>query len=461
MENVKDKLKDVRSLIFEGFLKETVTINNDLVVVIRTLSLAEENFVVESYENLSDNYNLLAALDTLQKSIYSINGCRITKQCSSVIRDWPRQIVVKLFNIYLKLTNRARETIQSVKDFIKTDESRLRWSVIKMTNTSLNSATITGNTEWDSKGLSYVQQIWIFLNQQNDSLEQNKLDWSRVEYMTDSICSFVNPKAMRQIQNKKKLLKDEEEQKQRRENIQEMQANAKDKVMIENSADDLFDSLARKENESPQKYRERVSKSLVKAFTEDEHDRIVREHEEYLFSKRLRIKKENARRSKLLYERRKADTVINMPKRKDINVAFEMVSTIGTNEELSNAIQHEEKTNSNFVNGINYSDIVSITSFSMLKNKNKIFNEIVNESDEETEKWIKLYIEEEEDKDKSEVFKHLTAINKNVMSSGNSNTEVILNRREDVLTAGNNRFEIQQDEMKSQIQEEQDEIGFR
>jgi len=458
MVNVKNKFKDVQSLIFEGCIKETIKINNDLVVVIRTLSLAEENFVVESYENLSDNYNLLAALDTLQKSVYSINGCKITDACSSIIKDWPRQIIIKLFDIYLRLTARAREAIKLVEDFIKTDDSRLRWSVIKSTNTSLNSVTITGNPEWNAKGLSYIQQIWIYLNQQNDLLEQNKLDWSRVEYMTDSICSFVNPKAMRQIQNKKKMLKDEEEMKQKREDTQNMQKELKDNIMIENSADELFDSLERKSNESAKDYRDRISKSLVKAFAEDEHDKIVREYEEYMFSKRLRIQKENARRSKILREKRKENTVIiDVPQKHDIPVGYQQISTIGSDEDLLDVIRQEEENNPYFINGVNYSEIVEITAFSMLKNKDKILNEIANESDKETEEWVNRYIEE--DKKQSEVFKQLTSMTEDAISRATSNVDTILSRRENVLTAGKNRFEMQQDEMKQQIQN--DEIGFR
>jgi len=258
------------------------------------------------------------------------------------------------------------------------------------------------------------------------------------------------------------LLQDEEEQKQQRENIDEMQKNAKDKVMIENSADELFDSLERQKGESPKDYRERVSRSLVKAFVEDEHDKMVREYEENLFRKRLRIKKENARRSKLLREKRKANTVvIDVPKRKtNVPVAFEIVSTLGTDEELSDALRHEEKTNPNFINGVDYSEIVSITAFSMLKNKDKILDEIINETDEETEKWVKQYIEE--DKERSDIFKQLAAINEAAISGKKSSVETMLDRREGVLTAGNNRFEAQQEEMKSQIQDEQsDEIGFR
>lgn len=457
----EDQFKDVKALIFDGFIKETVKFKS-IVIVIRTLSLADENSIINTYENLSDSYNLLVATDTLKFSLYSINGCRITNEICNLIYDWPKQLIIKLFNTYLSLTDRARIATKQIEDFVTTNESKLRWSIIKSTKINLNSAIITGNPEFESKGLSFSQQLWIYLNQQEDLLLENKLNWSRIEYMTESICAFINPKAMRQIQNKKKL--DEEEQfvKEQREELKKIQNESSDKTMIENTADELFDSLERKKGESALDYRERINQAVSKAWEEDEHDRIVREYEEYEFSRQLRIQKENTRRRKILNEQRKQNSfVIDLPENNPkIPTAFHQVSTFGNDDDQFELMVEQEKTNNAyFINNVDYSEIVEITSFCMLKNRDKILNEIANESDEETSEWIEKYIKTEGEQ-QFEIDKELNDIQKDVFSTSESQTDALLNRRGQILSKGKNKFENQQNEMIKQIQSDNDEIGF-
>lgn len=445
------KFSDIKDLVFEGFLKETIKFN-DLVVVIRTLGVAEESQVIETYENLPNEYNLLAAADTVQCAIYSINGCKITDDVKKLVRNWPKQIIIKIFEVYLTLASRVREATKLINEFIKTDESKLRWTVIKTTKTSLNSVTITGNSELESKGISYIQQIWIYLNQQNDLIERNTLDWAKVEYMTDSICTFVNPKAMQQIQGKKKLQQEEQMMKEQREEVAKIQTDSKEKLMIENSADELFDALTRKPGESMLDYQKRVGQSVAKAFTEDEHDKIVREWEEYQFTKQLRIKKENTRRAKILHENKMTNAiVIDVPRAapQSIIVGFSQVSNIG-----DDIVDVQEEKGPWIVNNIDYSEIVSITSFSMLKNRDQIFKEITSESEEETIKWIEEYLQEEA-QTKSDVVAAIESLTKTPsMEKPIDGRDKILSARERVLSAGKktNKFENEQQEMIDQIQ---------
>jgi len=447
-----NKFQDIKALIFDGYLKETVKFE-DTVIVIRTLSLAEENFVIETYENLPDAYNLLAAVETLQQSIYSINGCKITDASKEIVKDWPKQLIIKLFGIYLSLTSRAREAAKQIDDFVKTDESKLRWSIVRSTKTSLNSAIITGNQEFENRGLSYIQQAWVFLNQQEELISKNKHAWSQVEYMTESICSFINPKAMRQIQGKKRLQQEEQMLREQRDEIKEIQDKSKEKVMIKNTADELFDSFERKSGESMTEYRDRFSKSLVKAFQEDEHDRIIREYEEYEFAKQLRIQKENSRRARILHEKRKSNVVvIDLPATK-LDVGFHQITTLGDDEQIEMMIKEEVKTNPYYLNGVDYSEIVTITSFIMLKNRDKILHEVAGESDEETIKWIDRYVKEESQQ--SDVVARLNDISKGAAMGSASGIDAMLNRREKILS-GKNKFEEQQSEMISRIQKEND-----
>lgn len=457
---MKDSFTDVKSLIFEGFIKETIKFKN-IVIVIRTLSLTEENSVIETYSQLSDSYNLLAACDTIKKSIYSINGCKIEDKHKELVYDWPKQLIIKLFNVYLSLCERARTATKQIDKFIQTNDSKVRWSILKSTKTSLNSAVITGNPEFESRGLSYPQQVWIFFNEQEDVISENKLNWSRVEYMTESICSFINPKAMKQVQHKKQLENDEEFKKQQKEESKRIQKESKEKTMIENSADDLFDSLERRKDETALEYRERVAKAVSKAWEEDEHDRIVREYEEFEFARRLRIQKENTRRSRLLHEKKKENSfIIEVPEmRNDIPVAYHQMSSLGSDDDhFESLVQHEQTNNKYYIKGVDYSEIIDIVSFSMLKNRDRILNEVISEPDEVTQKWIEHYIESE--KEQTDISKELFEIEKEAVTSGQSSAEIMMNRRDHILDRGKNKFENQQDEMKRQIQSENDEIQF-
>lgn len=439
--------KDIHSIIFDGCIKTTIKFN-DFVIVIRTLYAAEENYVIETYQNLPDVYNTMAAIDTIQYAIYSINGCIIkdSDNCRKIIQEWPGQIISKIFNEYMKLISRAKKAVSQINEFVETDESKLRWSVIKATKSSLNSAAITGKSEFDNKGLTYVQQLWIFLSQQNDQVEDNKLHWSRVEYMTESICTFINPKAMDKIQNRKKLLKEEEFKQEQREEIKQIQQQSDQKLMIENTADELFDALKRKPGESAIQYTKRFQNVLTRSMKEDDHDRIIREYEEYEFCRQLRIKKENVRRSKLLRDKRMTEAVVielpNAPH--GIQVGYQQVSTLGDDIDYEVKIQEQNVKNVYFVNGIDYSDIFDIVSFKMLANRDKLFNMIANESDEDTLQWINVYVKNEEQK--SEV-----AVAVDELFKPTSKDDTLLDRRDRVVNKKFNTFEDRQKEMISKI----------
>ncbi|GAF77573.1 unnamed protein product, partial [marine sediment metagenome] len=232
--------------------------------------------------------------ETVQYSIHSINSCEITEESRKLVVDWPKKIVIKLFDEYAKLAKRIRVATKQIIDFTNTEESRQHWSVIKTTKTSFNSSTITEGINQSLREISPIQRVWIYLNEQNELNEKHKLEWNRVEYMTESICSFVNPKAMQQVTNKRKLDKEEED---RQQMVKEITETKGDKV-IENSADDLFSAIKKKEGESQLEYSKRTREAVMNTLKEDEHDLIVRLHEEYEFARKLRINKENARRLK-------------------------------------------------------------------------------------------------------------------------------------------------------------------
>jgi hypothetical protein len=255
--------------------------------------------------------------------------------------------------------------------------------------------------------------------------------------MTDSICTFINPKAMRQLQGQKQL-QQENQAIEEREQIQKIQQESKEKIMIENTADDLFAALKKKDYVDAVDKHKQIDKFLAKAFEEDEHDYIVREYEEYLFCKQLRIKKENTRRAKILHQKKLSQVmIIDVPRHlskedlpKGIQVGFEQVVTIGNDVDVDLKFAEKNQGNTYFVDGIDYSEIVQITSFSLLKNRELLFKQIVSESDEETIKWIDQYIEE--DKEQTETVTKIRDIIQG--STGDSAQDRILNARERILT---------------------------
>lgn len=460
------KFVDIRSLIFDGFLKTTITLS-DKVIVLRTLTPAEEDSIIEKYQHLPKQYNLMAATDTVKTAVYSINSCKITNETRELVRDWPKQLIIRLFELYTELVKRIRIAVKLIDDFVQTDESRQKWSVLKATKTTFNSKSIF-NT--DLKTVSQIQQFWIFLNEQEDNRIQQEIDWKKAEYMTESICTFINPKAMQQITYKKQLEKEEEEKLELIKDVKQQN----DGQVIDNSADKLFDALKRKDGESRAKFEERVSKAINSALKEDEHDKFVREKQEYEFGRELRIKKENHRRIKLHNEKRKKNVIVidalqedmpnpygievgfqqtidvgeQRPIPEGLNVGFEQVVTIGNDEEAEKRFAIEQTENKYFVNGIDYSEIIAIKVFEMLKNRDQIFNQIVKESDEETTKWIDVYIQNEDEQ--TEVQEKLTELN----ASSGVGRDALLERRERVLS-GKNKFEDMQKEMIAKIKREE------
>ena len=300
---------------------------------------------------------------------------------------------------------------------------------------------------------------------------------------------------MQQITNKRKLEKEEEN---RKKMIDEIKKEKGDKV-IENTADDLFKAIKKRPGESQLDYAKRTREAVMNTLKEDEHDLIVRLNEEYDFARRLRIKKENARRIKekrknikpkiiidnqtgpeIVY--RKNNTrplpngiVVGMEQnlnlsgenenKKEIKIGLDLNVTLGDDDNFKARIDEQEKNNPFYLNGIDYADVVRIKSFELLVNKDKIFNQVVNETDEETIKWIDIYIQnEQEETEVAQKIRDLLA-SQGLDSTVGLKSDDYLSRREIVLTGGEiledtgNSFEDRQAKMKAQIQTDSIQFG--
>ena len=56
-----DKFVDIRSLVFDGYLKTTIKIE-DKIIVIKTLKISEEDAIIEKYKHFSNEYNLIFSI---------------------------------------------------------------------------------------------------------------------------------------------------------------------------------------------------------------------------------------------------------------------------------------------------------------------------------------------------------------------------------------------------------------
>lgn len=404
-------IDDIRSLVFDGHIKEVVHVGESI-IVIRTLSPSDEVYISDNFSNVGNEYSLMAVTETIKRSIHSINGCVIPKDdiARDRVKDWSRIIITNVFKIYLSLGDRVHEAVKSIDEFLKTDASKFKWSSIKNSKSSLG----------HDLEHNYIQQLWIYMNEQNDIIEQYKHDWQNTEYITDSICTFINPKAMRQIQQRKS-----EQQSQLENNIHESYADLdlepevqvdeqvpekkvvaekrdipiknEEHTVIQNTTETLFESLKKKPNESKAQHEHRVSQAVQKSMEEDEFDKIIRENDEFHFARNLRIKKENARRIKEHNaSKNRSVTIIDDPAPTGIDVGYHIVSSIGDDEESNLRYDESQKDNKFYVNGIDYSEICLTKAYEILKNRDKIFIEVSHETDAETIKWIEYYIDLED-----------------------------------------------------------------
>ena len=139
--------------------------------------------------------------------------------------------------------------------------------------------------------------------------------------------------------------------------------------------------------------------------------------------------------------------------------------TLGDDDdEFNKRVKEQEKNNPYYINNIDYSNVMNIKSFELLVNRDKIFNQVVNESDEETIKWIDIYIQNEQEQ--TEVAQKINDLlqTQGLDSTIGLKSDDFLNRREIVLTGGEleqtgNSFEDRQNKMKSQIQTDSIQFG--
>jgi hypothetical protein len=268
------------------------------------------------------------------------------------------RVVLSLYRLYQNIDEELSEATKFIDYFIETRDSRNSWFVFK---------TCSRITEpFSIKKLNQYQYYWIVLNCFKDSFDEEKRNWTKVEFMTNSICAFVNPKAYRKSRGQSITDQLEQHEDKSKQKIVE-QLEAGEAVSIEQSSN-IFSTLNRLSGETEEQHEIRMNTIMEKTLKGeliDEHDRIVREYEINMFRSYLREKKKQILIERELFKKR--------------GIKFDS-SEVLENDFIKNQ-DEEDKKSGFYYDGFNYLEIVSMKDFAALPKieKKKIFDEVMVE----------------------------------------------------------------------------------
>lgn len=334
--------------------------------VLRSLTTQEREEISRKYKYLSNKYNMKLVLEILTFSILYINGCEFNRsKHKRFIYRFNSRLILKLFSEYQKMDSLIVESSKFIDYYMETRESRNMWSVFKTCSKVQEPFAI--------RHFNQYQFYWIISNVFKDSLEEEKHSWSRVEYMTNSICAFLNPKAFRKTKNQMGIVErlEQQEDKEKQQIVEELEGLVKEVV----ESNDVFSSMERRHEETEEEYEYRINtlmEKTLKGELVDEHDRLVREDEIKFLKKFLREK-----RMQVLVER-------ELHSRKGYH--FDSTEAL-ENEALKIQLEEDRKLGF-FHDDFSYIEIVNMKDFMAIskKEKQEAFNEVMSEEiDVETE----------------------------------------------------------------------------
>lgn len=368
----KEDLQNLSELIFDNYCFhefELLGIN----FILRSLKTDERERIFRKYKYFSKNQNISLILEILSNSLMYINGLEFEKEKHKhFLSFFSLKIILKIFEEYQKNESKIENSSKFIDYYIETRDSRSSWIVFKTCSRITDPFSI--------KKLNQYQYYWILMNSFKDSFEEEKRIWSKVEYMTNSICAFVNPKAFRKSKDQMSIVEqlEESEDKSKKKIIEEFEQGEKIEVKESN---DVFSSLEKMQNESEEEHESRVNilmEKTLKGELVDEHDRLVRDSELEFLKKFLREK-----RTQVLVER-------EVFKRQ--GTKFDSVDVL-ENEVLKIQLE-EDKKKGFFFEDFSYLEIVRMRDFVTIpKNeKEKAFEEVMQEEiniDLEVEHFLK------------------------------------------------------------------------
>jgi len=411
----KNDLSLLSKLVFESFVTQEVECVG-FHFVLRTLTTNERENVFRKYRYLSNRYNLFLVLDILSYSIVYIDGNDfIREEHKDFLKNINSKIILFLFYEYQKIDEMVTESSKFIDYFLETRESRNMWLVFK-------SCCRTGLFE--IKKLNQYQYYWIIVNCFKDSSDKEKKEWSKVEYMTNSICAFVNPKGFRSAKHKGIVEQlEENEDKEKQKIIEELESGHKvDESYYD--PNDVFASMNRQEGETEEEHEARVNilmEKRLKGEVVDEYDDIIR-------------KDEIAHLKKFLREKR-VQVLVDREVRKRNGQKFDQLEVL-ENESIKIQIE-EEKKKGFYHDDFSFLEIVRMKDFSAIPKKEKevAFKEAMEEQiniDIEVEHFLKS-LSKQDTKDTIANNELSTIGNKNSNTSGSQTDSSNDLTRKDIL----------------------------
>jgi len=353
----KDEIYSLANFMKQGFMTHDVCFF-DTYLTFKSLTKFDREVIHSKYKYLSSKFNMILVLDILSKTIYKIGGIVLEeKKVRKVLSNSSSKIMTQFYEHYSEAEKQFDSLLEKIEDFSKTSESRNLWQISKANLADLNEH----------------QNFWALLNVSKDKLEHAKFEWSKVEYMTNSICAFLNPKEFKRLKEQMNITDKFED-----EELIEEEFEGKDSD-IEKGAVDLnkqvVNQLVRKEGESKQDYFDRVSASMIemnKGKVLDEHDQKVRDYEFSVLRKMLLERKIKSETTALFRKAQEYSKVENMNLALSSDgIYHEEASTIGE-ESFDQKVAAEVKSEGFFHEGISYADIVRDKFFGSIPKDEKI-----------------------------------------------------------------------------------------
>jgi len=333
---------DIKNYIFEGYIYRTFSIFK-VNVTFRTL-MEKEKVIITGYQSNFDTYfSFNKIIKLLSLSIIEINGEAIEENIESILEGFHINFIMILYNCYKQLFERLDKSIESFNNFLKEEDSKIRWISFKQ-----------GYKFSDDK-LNNIQEYWIYHNTKQDENEQYDTNKNLSDYIISHIThASINPKSyIQRIQSQKAS----------------EEANTKFTVDLNG---DLKDTFKKRENETEDECAKRVKENLLERMDGlDEHDKIVLNSEIEKLKTFLRAKK-------IKYERVLTPDQIKLQNKKSQNLKVgDRQKTIMDDEVVKEAIAK----NPFVVNNIDYSEILNFKAFSGISilKRQEVFKEIMEE----------------------------------------------------------------------------------
>lgn len=386
MKISRQNLEDVSHLVFDGFLSEDVFIS-DTYFTMRTLTTEERLELSDKYKYLPKAYNLSLIIELLSCSIYKVGGIKIEQKVAvRFLSKCQSFLCLYLYELYNKLDARVSSSQKCIDYFIESKESKYFWGLFKLTHQQRNFDTL--------KHINQFQYYWVVMNSYKDMLDGEKREWSRTEYMTSTICAFVNPQAYRKAKNKmnvsdrfaeyedklvfrKKMLEEIEK-------LEEIEIEDEDEATTENglvSADrHVFDQLKKKDDETKEQYADRVNDLMMQQISGkviDEYDEQVRKDETDLLRKLLLEKRVRTEVIRGIRENRTNEDAARAGLSPE-GILREEEAIIGADEQLD-IIDESIKKKGFYHDHVSYLDIVEEKAFTSIPKNEKeaVFDEVM------------------------------------------------------------------------------------